>query len=607
MPDINIGSKLDAKGFKQAETALDKLGNSAKSMAKTFGVAFSAAAVLSYGKAAVRAAAADEKAQKQLALALKNVGLSRDATRTEEYIQKLQREFGVLDDKLRPAYQTLAVATRDTAESQKLMQVALDISASTGRDLESVTGALSKAYLGNRTALSKLGVGISKADLKAGDFEDIVKQLSDTFAGSAKQSTETFQGSMDKLSVASQNAKEIIGVGLTDALKNLSDDGSIDAAAGSMENFATNIGYALVGLSEIIKNVKSLPGLQFLKDLAVNTSFLKPHGEGVAILLGKKKAQIEASQQNNQQGLAHLAELQSNYSKEILANNKKLTAEELKQLQAKRLKNALDKANLALGKGSDVFDMEKIQLQAAELNQAQQLGNVTSQAQLLQITNDMARLQVKKDILALEDAIKSNDAAAIEAATAKLNKDLGILGVLTNQKIKLEDIKSILESIVPKDLINLANLDAAIAKLKEIAAGTPTTPTAPVNPAKPTTPSDTGSTYGYGTSVFTGINKYSVAAAVAGRAGNTISGVNDPRVTYGGQRIDSAGNYVGYNADMAGAFSYAAGRAGQSSTGNTVNVTVEAGLGDPNAIAETVTKVIQDAIDRGTIRDFSLL
>jgi hypothetical protein len=58
---------------------------------------------------------------------------------------------------------------------------------------------------------------------------------------------------------------------------------------------------------------------------------------------------------------------------------------------------------------------------------------------------------------------------------------------------------------------------------------------------------------------------------------------------------------------MAGAFSYAAGRAGQSSTGNTVNVTVEAGLGDPNAIAETVTKVIQDAIDRGTIRDFSLL
>ena len=76
---ILIGSKFDAKGFKQAETAADKLGKNVKNLAKSFGLAFGTAQVIAFGKAAVRAAAADEKAQKQLALALKNVGLGRDA------------------------------------------------------------------------------------------------------------------------------------------------------------------------------------------------------------------------------------------------------------------------------------------------------------------------------------------------------------------------------------------------------------------------------------------------------------------------------------------------------------------------------------------------
>jgi hypothetical protein len=153
---------------------------------------------------------------------------------------------------------------------------------------------------------------------------------------------------------------------------------------------------------------------------------------------------------------------------------------------------AIDKAKIALGKGDDVFDINKIQLAAAELNQAQLLGKVTNSAQLLQITNDLARLNVKQSILALEDAIAAKDIKAIEAGTAKLNKDLAILGALTNQEVKLRDIESILKDIVPKDLINIANLDEAIAKLKAIGdtktivpLGTPT----PTTSNKPLTPS----------------------------------------------------------------------------------------------------------------------
>jgi hypothetical protein len=183
---IDVAAEFTGKkAFKQAETATDRLTKSAKSLGKTLGISLGTAAILGFAKASVKAAAADQKAQQQLALALKNVGLGRDAATAEGYIQRLQSEFGIVDDKLRPAYQILAVATRDTAESQRLMGIAMDVSAANGLDLNAVSKALSKAYLGNNTALSKLGVGISKADLKTKSFKEITDQLSVTFAGAA--------------------------------------------------------------------------------------------------------------------------------------------------------------------------------------------------------------------------------------------------------------------------------------------------------------------------------------------------------------------------------------------------------------------------------------
>ena len=467
---IDIAAEFTGKNaFKQAETSADKLTKGIKNVAKTLGVAFSVQQVLAFGKASVQAAAADEKAQKQLALALKNVGLGRDAAASEAFIQKLQSEFGVVDDKLRPAYQALAVATGDTAQSQKLLQIALDISASTGKDLQSVTGAITKAYLGNNTALGKLGVGISKADLKAKSFDEVMNQLSTTFAGAATQSANTFQGSMDKLSVASNNVQEIIGKGIIDALKGLSEDTTVDDLAKGMEDFALFTADAIRGVGVLLEALKSIPAAVNLPGLRFA---MQATGLGILSKIGAaQRKKDEASAQRAMNGLAHLAELEAKYATTTLKTSKKITAEELKQLKAKQLKAALDKANLALGKGSNVFDIEKIQLAAAEKSAAEQLGKVTSQAQLLQITNDLARLEVKQSILDLEDAIASKDVTAITNATNKLNADLGVLGALTGQKIKLTEIESILKGILPKDLINLQNLNDAIALLKVIGAG----------------------------------------------------------------------------------------------------------------------------------------
>ena len=557
------------KAFKQADSATEKLTKNVQTLAKTFGVAFSATAVLAYSKNAIKAAAADEKAQNQLALALKNVGLGRDAASSEAYIQRLQKEFGILDDDLRPAYQTLAVAVQDTNEAQRLLNLALDISASTGKDLGSVTAALSRAYLGNNTALSKLGVGISKADLKSKSFKQITDQLTTTFAGSALAAANSYQGSIDKLAVASANASEIIGTGLIDALKGLGDQESVDDLAKNMEAAALYTADVIRGIGVLIEKLKSLPGVS-----SFNIGMIPIVGSYFQILrdLGKVTSEINYTAAAS----ATAFEKGFNQSAKIVKNAKGVTAEEQKQLKAKQLKNAIDKANLALGKGTEVFDLEKIQLRAAEINQAEQLGKITSQSQLLQVTNDLARLKVKQSILALDEAIASGDVKAITAATNKLNADLSILGALNGQALKLADIKKILESIAPKDLINLENLNEAIRLLGVINAGNLANASGSF---RPTTES--------------------VAAAIGARAGTDISGAFDPRVIYGGQRIDQAGNYNAYNPEMAYAMS-SAGRAA-ATAGMTNNITVNTGIGDPNAIAEAIDDVLRQARSRGTL------
>jgi hypothetical protein len=571
------------KAFKQADTATEKMTKNVKKLAGALGLAFSGQAILSYGKKAIKAAAEDEKAQKQLALALKNVGLGRDAASSEDYIQRLQTEFGILDDQLRPAYQTLAVATRDTNKAQQLLNLSLDISAATGKDLGSVTGALSRAYLGNNAALSRLGVGISKADLKAGKFEDIIGQLEDTFKGAATQSANTFQGSIDKLGVAAANASEIIGTGLIDALKALGDQDSVDNLATAMENTAIYIADVIRGIGVLASKLQSIPALKgagiedYVQMIPILGSYLSLLAEaGRASTLGKSG--VDA------QGQAHLAELQAKYASEILRDNKKLTAEERKQLAAKRLKLAIDKANLALLKGEEVFDMEKIQNEAALKSQAEALGKATTSQQVLQIANDTARLNVKKSILALEDAMAAKDEASIVAATNKLNADLRVLGTLGMQNIKLLDIKSILQTLKPLDLINTTNLEEALMLLGKI------------NLAQ------TGSTK---------------APAIATSGGTGATATPFKQSPYSAPYIEKLLSSV----DMESAYgaSFAQGIAAGLSRGEAAsgaryagqyasqyNITVQAGIGDPNAIAEAIDQVLTDAVQRGTLTSLAI-
>jgi hypothetical protein len=590
---IDIAAEFTGKNaFKSAETSTDRLNRSAKNLGKTLGLTFSGAAVLAYAKKSIKAAAEDQAAQASLAQTLKNLGLEtgNTAEAVNGFISNLERQTGILDDELRPAMDRLLRATGSVSESQKLLGLALDISAGTGKDLTQVTQGLQKAFLGNVQGLGRLGVGLTKAELKTGNFADITQKLTDLFAGQAERQADSFKGSIDKLAVAANNASEIIGTGLIAALQGLGEDESINSLTTDIEDFATEISKSIQAIGLLLGLLKSVP------DLLAKTGgplFELPKGLTGAIFDLEKLFQFTgvgalsgifdflnkgAAGDSTAAGLAHLAELEAKYAKSALEGGKKLTAEELKQLKAKQLKLAIDKANLALGKGSNVFDMEKIQLAAAEKNAAEQLGKVTSQAQLLQITNDLARLQVKESILALEEAIASKDVDAITAATNKLNADLKIIGALTGQEMKLKDIESILKGILPKDLINLANLNEAIRLLGLISGGGGggmATHAAPILgdpnaspkgfPTKqPMTPAEINAALIKGSFVPVGDG--------AGGGGSYASS-------------GFPGSDKGYPA---------------TSGGNTI--IVNTGIGDPNAIAEAIDQVLQDAVSRGTLR-----
>ena len=602
---IDIAAEFTGKkGFKQAETATEKLGKSVKKLAGAFGLAFGTAQVLAYGKAAVKAAAADQKAQQQLALALKNVGLGRDAATSEAYIQRLQSEFGIVDDLLRPSYQTLAIATRDSAEAQRLMNIALDVSAANSLDLGSVTKALSRAYLGNNTALSRLQVGISKADLKSKSFKEITDQLSATFAGSATAAANSYQGSMDKLAVATENFKESIGVGLIEALNILNGEQGLAKTTSEIDKLGIKLQNATIGAAYFVAELKKIPGGSFLTSL-----FSKTVGDPLGIVtLINAFEKLKQEPRPFSTGMSISGQVQIKQEKQIT----KLTAEQAKNqakiTKDKKLQAAIDKANLALNKGQDIFDMDKIQNAAALKNQAEQLGKATTSAQLLQITNDTARLRVKESISALEDAIALKDEAAIIAATNKLNADNKILGSLINQDIKMKDIKGILESLKPKDLINLANLDAAIAKMMELLRlqGTktlvPTTPTSPVSPVSPTSPNAV-----IPKEVITGIgeNLKEFTILTDGIA-NSFQTLDDSAAFNALVNMYAGGKINAFNAgsfrEMEGGSLFSSGAVG--SRDRDINITIQA-----NTIAnpDELTNLIQDSLIKLNRRGDSLV
>jgi hypothetical protein len=216
-------------GMVEARGDVSKLSTAATRAGKAVAAAFvgmgiaAGYAAMRIGKESVQAAIDDEKAQTQLAQTLKNVtGATESAiASTEKWITKQQFATGVSDNSLRPALANLTRATGDLTKAQGLTNLALDISAATGKDLESVSLALGKAYNGNLGALTRLGIPLDENIKKTGDFDAAQQALAKTFAGAAAANADTYAGRLAIVSQRIGELKESIGADLLIKFDNL--------------------------------------------------------------------------------------------------------------------------------------------------------------------------------------------------------------------------------------------------------------------------------------------------------------------------------------------------------------------------------------------------
>jgi hypothetical protein len=230
MNDAQMGTK----------TLSSKIGQYSKAMAKSFALAGAAAGAyaIKLGIDGVKAAVEDEKSQATLAQALKNTTSATDAqiAATEKYISATQIRYGVSDVKLRESMGNLVRATGDVTEAQKLNNLAIDISAATGRDLETVSLTLAKAYDGNFGALKKLGIPLDEAILKSKDFNIVQGELVKLFGGAAAANTATYAGQLAIVRERFDEMKEAIGASLLPQMKLLLENVSLMAKGFSGED-----------------------------------------------------------------------------------------------------------------------------------------------------------------------------------------------------------------------------------------------------------------------------------------------------------------------------------------------------------------------------------
>jgi hypothetical protein len=216
---IDKGTAAAAKELKSLQTVSQKAGFAINKAALPAAAALTGLAVA--GLSAAKAAAADAEAQTKLAGQIRRTTGSTDAqiAASEELISSLSMSAAVADDALRPALSSLVTGTKDLGTAQRLLQVALDVSAGAGLDLQQTSDALSKGFAGNTRALASLSPELKVLIREGATFSEVLEVLEKNFAGAAEEAGSTAAGSMRKFEIAIDEAQESIGKALLPILE----------------------------------------------------------------------------------------------------------------------------------------------------------------------------------------------------------------------------------------------------------------------------------------------------------------------------------------------------------------------------------------------------
>lgn len=250
LADVENLTKNLKSGSKDVESFADKMGDFGRKAAIAFAAA--GAAIGAFAIASVKAAAEDETAQRKLSETLR---ATTDATTTQiagidKYITAQSIATATTDDEIRPALSRLATATGDLTKAQELLSLAQEISSATGKPLEAVANALAKSFDGSSTALGKLGLTLSAADLQTMSHEEAIKSLTGTYSGFIANEATTAEFKFRQISIATNEAKEAIGAALLPIVTKLADY-LIQTVVPNMELFIA----ALTGESGIVDGI----------------------------------------------------------------------------------------------------------------------------------------------------------------------------------------------------------------------------------------------------------------------------------------------------------------------------------------------------------------
>ena len=496
------------KGTKQASKDLNLLGKSIKKfgLASKLSIAGITASVSLLAKQSVSAAIAEEKQAKSLSLTLKNLGKSYAAVGVAEYVNKLQFATGVSEDQLRPALQRLITTTNDVAKSQDLLKLALDISAGSTNSLETVVKALGRAYLGNNTALGRLGLNLTKAELKVATFEQITAKLAATYQGQATEAAKTFGGQLAILGVAADEAKEKIGVSLINAIQELAGDQGVAGVADDMDRLATKTANAITGFTFLIDKVKALGNVALENGLlpkAKDSTFfgINPNQPFFGVLADIGAQQNALSNAGTTPKASALGE-----QRKAIAAGKVAVDLNKKAAAAKKAELAAQRALATSKKLAAKFDQENIAIEAAlkaKLSDEDRARLLAMKALKTETTADDA-----KALADLNTAVKKN--AAEELAGIKAAEEANTQAI-AKRKSEYQALQEWLASnplkIFTTAIINGTEVTAPAAFGLSGTNAAPSVPT---------------------TNASTGLNTGSMAsvAAAAGGAGNITVNVN---------------------------------------------------------------------------------
>ena len=426
----------NGKALKKAKQDVSVFDKQIKQLGRTFGITFSAAALVAFSKKAIRAFTEDEAAAKRLQLQLENTGNAFRVAEVEAYIKSLEKTLGILQD-LRGPFQTFLNLTGSVELAQRSLEAALNISAGTGESLGTVVNAISAGIRGQTKAIKGLNTGIDESIIATGDMNKIMAALEKRFAGQSLARLDTYSGKMDLLKKGVDEATKSIGTGLVDALVILSKDESISSLADDFENLGDNIAYAIVEMAKLIKKFDDLvDNPQFQAGLlALAILSKKPQAVVGAMgiiglnVAGNALTRPRTETQPNVGGYSGIPDVK--VAKELLKARKK-------EYDIINKKNAIENKNVEELKKK--FDLERIGITQA-LNVA---------------TDDetKTRLRAQLAILDNNDAMAKKLLAELEAyeALKKLADAAKTLTTTFEQMIETlrASIRSILDSIKPQ-------------------------------------------------------------------------------------------------------------------------------------------------------------